>query len=88
VNGFGGKGIDCRYSCPREAPTLTSVIVRVRVTLQLTVSQSVCLGVEPPRYLLLLDSYGLVLRGGGALSDERTGLSCVLSQSTVIANCQ
>jgi hypothetical protein len=58
-----------------------SVRVRVKLTLQLTASQSVCLGVEPllglmTRYLLLLDSYGLVLRGG-ALSDERTGLSCV-----------
>jgi hypothetical protein len=40
--------------------------VRVEVTLRLTVSQSVRLG------LLLFDSYGLVL--WGALSDERTGL--------------
>jgi hypothetical protein len=48
--------------------------------LRLTVSQSVSLGVEPhlgfmTRYLLLFDSYGLVL--WGALSDERTGLSFV-----------
>jgi hypothetical protein len=54
--------------------------VKVKVTLRLTVSQSVSLGVEPhlglmTRYLLLFDSYGLVLRG--ALSDERTGLSFV-----------
>jgi hypothetical protein len=47
----------------------------VKVTLRLTVSQSVSLGVKPhlglmSRYLLLFDSYGLVL--WGALSDERT----------------
>jgi hypothetical protein len=41
---------------------------RVKVTLQLTVSQSVSLGVEPhlglmTRYLLLFDSYGLVFVG-------------------------
>jgi hypothetical protein len=39
--------------------------VKVKVTLRLTVGQSVCLGVEPQlglmtRYLLLSDSYGLV----------------------------
>jgi hypothetical protein len=54
--------------------------VRVRVTLRLTISQSVSLGVEPhlgfmTRYLLLCDCYGLV--SWGALSDERTGLSIV-----------
>jgi hypothetical protein len=42
--------------------------VRVRVTLRLTVGQSVSLGVEPhlglmTRYLLLFDSYGLVFVG-------------------------
>jgi hypothetical protein len=42
--------------------------VKVKVTLRLTVSQSVCLGVEPhlgptTRYLLLCGSYGLVLVG-------------------------
>jgi hypothetical protein len=57
-----------------------SSLIIVRVTLQLTVSQSVS-WFEPrlglmTRYLLLLDSYGLALRGG-ALSDERTGLSFV-----------
>jgi hypothetical protein len=51
---------------------------QVKGTLRLTVSQSVSLGVKPhlgpmTRYLLLCDSYGLVL--GGTLSDERTGLS-------------
>jgi hypothetical protein len=42
--------------------------VKVKVTLRLTVSQSVSLGVEPhlgllTRYLLLFDIYGLVLLG-------------------------
>jgi hypothetical protein len=42
--------------------------VRVRVTLQLTVSQSVCLGVEPrpglmTRYLFILESYRPVHMG-------------------------
>jgi hypothetical protein len=41
---------------------------RVKVTLRLTVSQSVSLGVEPhlglmTRYLLLFDSYGIVFLG-------------------------
>jgi hypothetical protein len=41
---------------------------KVKVTLRLTVSQSVSLGVEPhmglmTRYLLLFDSYGLVFVG-------------------------
>jgi hypothetical protein len=54
-----------------------AVKVKVKVTLRLTVSQSVSFGVKPhlgpmTRYLLLFDSYGLVL--WGALSDERTGL--------------
>jgi hypothetical protein len=40
-------------------------LVKVKVTLRLTVSQSVSVGVEPhlglmTRYLLLFDSYGLV----------------------------
>jgi hypothetical protein len=50
----------------------------LRVTLQLTVSQSVCLGVEPrlglmTRYILLVKV--TVLSIWGALSDER---SCLL----------
>jgi hypothetical protein len=54
---------------------------KVKVTLRLTVSQSVSLGVEPhlglmTKYLLLFDSYGIVLFWG-ALSDERTGLYLV-----------
>jgi hypothetical protein len=47
---------------------LTSFKVKVKVTLRLTVSQSVTLGVEPhlglmTRYLLLFDSYGLIFVG-------------------------
>jgi hypothetical protein len=62
------------------ASTRDTEYFKVKVTLWLTVSQSVILSVEPHpglmiRYLLLFDSYGLVL--GGALSDERTGLSFI-----------
>jgi hypothetical protein len=40
------------------------MITQAKVTVRLTVSQSVSLGVEPQaRYLLLLDSYGLVFLG-------------------------
>jgi hypothetical protein len=70
-----------------------SLLVKVKVTLRLTVSQSVSLGVEPhlglmTRYLVLFDSYGLFFLWG-ALSDERTGLSFVrviacISKSFVI----
>jgi hypothetical protein len=59
--------------------------VRVTVTLQLTVSQSVCLGVEPNLGLLTRDLTCFlflflkvtVLSFGGALSDKRSGLSFV-----------
>jgi hypothetical protein len=50
---------------------------QVKVTLRLTVSQSVSLDIEP--HLLLFDSYGLVF--WGALSDERTDLSLVYAAS-------
>jgi hypothetical protein len=54
---------------------------KVKITLRLTVNQSVSLGVDShlglmTRCLLLFDSYGLVFLWG-ALSDERTGLSVV-----------
>jgi hypothetical protein len=44
------------------------VVTQVKVTLRLTVGQSLSLGVEPhlglmTRYLLLFDSYGLVFVG-------------------------
>jgi hypothetical protein len=58
-----------------------SVDFKIKVTMRLTASQSVSLGVEPhlglmTRYSLLFFSYGLVFLWG-ALSDERTGLSFV-----------
>jgi hypothetical protein len=65
-------------------PTAFRVRVRVRVTLRLTVSQSVCLGIEPrpglmTRYLFILKV--TVLSIWGALSDERSGLSLVSHSS-------
>jgi hypothetical protein len=70
------------------------VRVRVRVILRLTVSQSVCLGVEPTSWtfdqiLLPFQEFGLefvVLSLWGALSDERPGLPFV-SRSLVICLC-
>jgi hypothetical protein len=53
---------------------------RVRVTLQLTVNQSVSLGVEPNLGLLTRDLFFFkvnVLSFGGALFDERSGLSFI-----------
>jgi hypothetical protein len=63
--------------------TRARVQVQVQVTLRLTVSQSVCLGVEPrpglmTRYSLLFDSFCLVL--GRAPSLTR-GWVCLLSES-------
>jgi hypothetical protein len=54
------------------------VRVRVRVTLQLTVSQSVCLGVEPNLGLLTREIFFFKVTArlfGDALSDDRSGLS-------------
>jgi hypothetical protein len=55
---------------PRIFPVFRFALsnVKVKVTVRLTVSQSVCLAVEPhlrlmTRYLLLFDSYGLVFVG-------------------------
>jgi hypothetical protein len=57
------------------------MLTRVRVTFRLTVSQSVCLGVETrlglmTRYLFMIGKLQSCLHGG-ALSDERTDLSFV-----------
>jgi hypothetical protein len=64
-------------------PRLHTSFSSVKVTLQLTVSQSVSLGAGPQpglmtRYLLHFDT---VLFLWGALSDERTGLSFVYAAS-------
>jgi hypothetical protein len=65
--------------------------VRVRVTLQLTVSQSVCLGVEPNLGLLTRDiiifflSYSLALFGAPSLTRGRVCHLSVYSQSTVVS---
>jgi predicted permease len=64
---------------------LIKVEVEVEVTLQLTVSQSVCQGIEPTlgfvtRFYFLSEGCFLqvaVLSLWGALSDERSGLSFV-----------
>jgi hypothetical protein len=61
----------------------TRQLVEVEVTLRLIVSQSVCLGIDYPcgTYVQILFPIGMLLSeicglvfGGGALSDERTGL--------------
>jgi hypothetical protein len=81
-------------SCTRDEPgreiahnniNYSSVleIVKVKVTLRLTVSQSVCLGVKPKsgtfdnRYFFFFFFSNLLSSFWGALSDERSGLSCV-----------
>jgi hypothetical protein len=60
---------------------LSSTWSKVKVTLRLTVGQSVCLGVEPQLELMTrrVSSYMkvTVLSIWGALSDERSGLSFV-----------
>jgi hypothetical protein len=55
------------------------VEVKVKVILRLTVGQSVCLGVKPNLGLLTRVFFSKLLSCvfGGALSDERLGLSCV-----------
>jgi hypothetical protein len=75
-------------TCTHQRPSEDSITVRVRVrvTLRLTVSQSVCLGVEhnygtfDHRIFIYLFSFWMLQSchfGGGALSDVRSGLSCV-----------
>jgi hypothetical protein len=68
-------------------PTSTRVCiflkVKVKVTLRLTVGQSVRLGVEPhlglmTRYFLLSDSYGLIFVGAPSLTRGRVYLLYIL----------
>jgi hypothetical protein len=58
----------CQYSTFYEEESVNNCQVKANVTLRLTVSQSVSLGVEPhlglmTRYVLLFDSYSLVFVG-------------------------
>jgi hypothetical protein len=70
----------------RMRPIINLLKTEVKVTLQLTVSQSLCQGIEPilglvTRYYSLSEGCFLnvaVLSLWGALSDERSGLSFVL----------
>jgi hypothetical protein len=60
-----------------------SIQVKFKVTLRLTVSQSVSLGVEPllglmTRYLLLFDGYSLVFCGASSLTRGRVCLLYIL----------
>jgi hypothetical protein len=64
------------------------VKVKVKVMLQLTVSQSVCLGVEPQLGLMtrcFLFVTVAVLSIWGALSDERSGLSFVSHSQSIVS---
>jgi hypothetical protein len=61
---------------------------KFKVTLRLTVGQSVSLGVEAhvglmARYLLLFDNYGLVLLWG-AFFDERRGMYMLLALASAV----
>jgi hypothetical protein len=68
----------------QEASLIISQLkVKVKVTLRLTVSQPVSLGVEPhlrlmTRYLLFFDCYGLVFVGGASLTRGRVYLLYML----------
>jgi hypothetical protein len=68
-------------SALRTSPmSVQAFSIQFNITLLLTVSQSISLGIESylglmTRYLLPFDSYSLAF--WGALSDERTGLSFV-----------
>jgi hypothetical protein len=78
---FGASGLHLETS-------KTELLVKVKVTLRLTVSQSVSLGVEPhlglmTRYLVLFNSYGLVFFFCGAPSLTR-GRVCLFSKTLFI----
>jgi hypothetical protein len=67
VASYGSKGYGGGIR-PRLHMGVATPQVKVKVTLRLTVSQSVSLGIEPQlglatRYLLFFDGYGLVFVG-------------------------
>jgi hypothetical protein len=65
---------------PSSREVMVTLKVKVKVTLRLTVSRSVCLGVEPKSGTfdqIFFFSKLLSCPFWGALSDERSGLSCV-----------
>jgi hypothetical protein len=69
--------------CCLDYDRLSGVKVKVKVTLRLTVGQSVSLGVEPhlglmTRYLLQFDSYDLVFVGAPSLTRGRVCLLYML----------
>jgi hypothetical protein len=75
-----GDSLSCLLQLLTAELNSVIILVEVEVTLRLTVSQSVSLGVEPhvglmTRYIFLFDNCGLAF--WGALSDERTGLCFV-----------
>jgi hypothetical protein len=71
--------------------TCDQILVKVKVTLQLTVSQSLCQGIEPilgllTRYYFLPEGCFLkfaVSSFWGALSDERSGVICLSLSSNL-----
>jgi hypothetical protein len=79
-----GEGIRTRL----YTASLTNVKVKVKVTLRLTVGQSVSLGIEPclgliTRYLFLFESYGLVFCGAPSLT---RGQVCLLYMLLALAS--
>jgi hypothetical protein len=81
VASYDSQGYDGSIR-PRLHTGLT-ILFKVKVTMRLTVSQSVSLGVVPhlgpmTRYLLLFDSYGLIFCGAPSLTRGRVCLSYML----------
>jgi hypothetical protein len=87
-------GLRCRYSNPPPRgvlyiPTSAPSKDKVKVTLRLTVSKSVSLGVEPhlgflTRYLLLFDCYGLVFVTAPSLTRRRCCLLYMLLALAIV----